>query len=151
MLEGIRDLAEGRSPPTRLYDGAVLLSWTVTFVLFVASAAAVLLAARWRRQLANVIGAGIVFQVLTLLQPPLPIGVLCTLGLLLLARPRSGAGQDPSAGPAPESARAPSSSTGSAVAAPERQEAPPDGADMLNEPGRASDAAEAASPEPGPR
>jgi hypothetical protein len=31
--------------------------------------------------------AGVVFQVLTLLQPPLPVGVLCTLGLLFFARP----------------------------------------------------------------
>jgi hypothetical protein len=97
MLEGIRDLAEGRSPPTRLYDGAVLACWMVTFVLFVASAAAVLLATRWRRHLAHVIGAGVVFQLLTLLQPPLPIGVLSTLGLLVLARPRSTAAKHRSA------------------------------------------------------
>jgi hypothetical protein len=151
MLEGIRDLAEGRTPPTRLYDGAVLASWTVTFVLFVASAAAVLLAARWRRQLAHVVGAGVVFQVLTLLQPPLPIGVLCTLSLLLLVRPRSTAAKHRSAEPEQESTRALSTSTGSAVAAPEGQDAAPGGADVLDEPGNASDAVEAASAELGAR
>jgi hypothetical protein len=88
MLEGIRDLAEGRTPPTRLYDGALLCLWLVTFVSFLAAAAAVLLSSRWPRQLLALLGAGVVFQVLTLVQPSLPIGVLCTLGLLLLARPR---------------------------------------------------------------
>jgi hypothetical protein len=99
MMEGIRDLAEGRSPPTRLYDGAVLCSWTATFVLFIASAAAVLLATRWRRPLALLLAAGAVFQILTLLQPPLLLGVLCTLGLLLFARPGAREPEGHSAGP----------------------------------------------------
>lgn len=87
MMAGIRDLAEGRAPPTRWYDGAVLCSWAATFILFLASAAGVVLSVRWRRPLARLIAAGVVFQVLTLLQPPLALGALCTLGLLLLARP----------------------------------------------------------------
>jgi hypothetical protein len=99
MLEGIRDLAEGRSPPTRLYDGAVLGSWTATFIIFIASAASVLSSRRWRQRLGLVMAAGVVFQILTLLQPPLTVGVLCTLGLLLLARPRSARAEPHSAKP----------------------------------------------------
>ena len=98
MLESIRDLAEGRAPPTRLYDGALLCLWLTTFLTFLAAAVAVLLSSRWRRQLLVLIGAGIVFQVLTLVQPSLPIGVLCTMGLLLFAWPRS-RDSAPSAGP----------------------------------------------------
>jgi hypothetical protein len=86
MMVGIRDLAEGRSPPTRLYDGAVLCSWVATFVLFIASAAGVLVSTRWKRPLAVLLAAGVAFQVLTLLQPPLLLAVLCTLGLALFAR-----------------------------------------------------------------
>jgi hypothetical protein len=99
MLEGIRDLAEGRTPPTRAYDGAVLCLWFATFVSFLAAATAVLVSSHWRRQLLVMIGAGVVFQVLTLAQPSLPVGVLCTLGLLLFARPRS-QGSERSARPA---------------------------------------------------
>jgi hypothetical protein len=82
MMIGIRDLAEGRPPATRAEDAAVLGSWTATFALFVASAVRVLLGSRWRRALALMMAAGVVFQVLTLLQPALPFGVLCTLALL---------------------------------------------------------------------
>ncbi|MEY4543970.1 MAG: hypothetical protein RL685_165 [Pseudomonadota bacterium] len=87
MLVGIRDLAEGRSPPTRLYDGAQLALWASTFAIFIASLIAVLLGAHWHRHLRVLLGAGVVFQILTLLQPPLLIGGLCMLGLMVLARP----------------------------------------------------------------
>jgi len=96
MLVGIRDLAEGRAPPTRLYDATLLVLWTLTFVTFISSAVAVLLVTRWRRQLFVLVAAGVVFQVLTLLQPPLPIALLCTLGLLLFARPRGTGAAAPS-------------------------------------------------------
>jgi hypothetical protein len=89
MLESIRDLAEARTRPTRLQDAAVLSLWLATFVSFLAAAVAVLLSSRWRRQLLVLIGSGVVFQILTLLQPPLLIGALCTFALLLFSWPRS--------------------------------------------------------------
>jgi menaquinone-dependent protoporphyrinogen oxidase len=83
MMEGIRGLAEGH-PPTRLADNAMLGLWTLTFGVFAASALLVVFGRRWQRHLAGFLAAGIVFQALTLGQPPLWLGSTLVLGLLLL-------------------------------------------------------------------
>ena len=83
MLEGIRGLAEGR-PPTRFADNAMIGLWALTFGVFVASALLVVLGHGWVRRLLSFSLAGVVFQVLTLGQPPLWLGASMVLGLLIL-------------------------------------------------------------------
>ena len=49
--------------------------WTITFALVVVSAVQVLRRREWKRPLAGFVGSGLVFQVLTLGQPPVVLGV----------------------------------------------------------------------------
>ena len=84
MLEGIAGLAEGH-PISARADALMVALWAVAFAVFIASAALVLLGRRWRLRLLSFTGAGLVFQVLTLGQPRLLLGVPLVAGLLLLA------------------------------------------------------------------
>ena len=74
MMVGIKDLAEGRDRGRLLNHGQVAL-WTITFVLFVSAGIMVLRRRAWARPLAAFTLAGLIFQVLTLAQPPLLLGV----------------------------------------------------------------------------
>jgi hypothetical protein len=84
MLKGIAGLAEG-TPISASADAVMVVLWALTFTVFVASALSVLLGHRWRLRLLCFIAAGLVFQVLTLGQPSLLLGVPLVAGLLLLA------------------------------------------------------------------
>jgi hypothetical protein len=84
MLEGIRGLAEGR-PISPLRDHAMLALWTLTFVAFLAASVLVLTGVRWRRSLGAFVAAGVVFQILTLAQPSLLLGIPLVVALLLFA------------------------------------------------------------------
>jgi hypothetical protein len=84
MLEGIRGLAEGQ-PISPVRDHAMLALWTLTFVAFMAAGVLVLMGVRWRRSLGAFVAAGVVFQILTLGQPPLLLGIPLVVVLLLFA------------------------------------------------------------------
>jgi len=91
MLEGIRGLAEGR-PISRLTDTLMLVLWTLAFVTFVAAGVFVLLGARWRRRVVGFVLAGAAFEILTLGQTSLWLGIPLVVSLLLFTwaprRPR---------------------------------------------------------------
>jgi hypothetical protein len=73
---GIKQLAEGRSRDRVMNDIHVAL-WAVTFGLLVAAVAMVLRRVEdWRRPLAGFVIAAVVFQILTLGQPPIAIGIV---------------------------------------------------------------------------
>ncbi len=74
MMLGIKDLAEGRSRG-RLINHAQVALWTITFGLFLTAAVMVFVRASWVRALAAFTLAGLIFQVLTLAQPPLLLGI----------------------------------------------------------------------------
>lgn len=74
MMIGIAQLAEGRRRNRTANDVHVVL-WTITAALFVAAAIGTLQSSAWKRQLLGFALAGIVFQLLTLRQPPLLLGV----------------------------------------------------------------------------
>jgi hypothetical protein len=74
MMEGIRARAEGRHV-SRAADDAEVVLWIVTFVGFIASAVLALAGRRWRLRTVTFMGAGLLFQLLTLVQPSLFIGV----------------------------------------------------------------------------
>lgn len=88
MLEGIKGLAEGR-PISRASDMLQLLSWLVSFTLFVASGVLVLLGSRPRRRLLGFAASGVVFQIVTLVQPIPVVSVLLILALSVLGWPSS--------------------------------------------------------------
>ncbi|HET7459245.1 MAG TPA: hypothetical protein VFJ74_16465 [Gemmatimonadaceae bacterium] len=72
---GIAQLAEGRDRG-RATNHLQLLLWTITFGMIVSAAVMVLRRRRaWRQPLAGFVAAAVLFQILTLLQPPLSIGV----------------------------------------------------------------------------
>lgn len=83
MLEGIRGLAEGR-PVSKVRDGILLASWALAFAMFLAGALSVLAGARWRRALLLFAAAGIVFQLLTFVQPAAPLALLLVSALVVL-------------------------------------------------------------------
>jgi hypothetical protein len=91
MLEGIKGLAEGR-PISRTSDLLQLLSWFVSFALFVASASLVLMGSRLRRSLLGFATAGVVFQIVTLVQPLPTISILLVVGLCALVWPSAPVG-----------------------------------------------------------
>jgi hypothetical protein len=94
MLEGIRGLAEGQ-PISPFRDHAMLALWTLTFVTFMAAGVLVLAGVRWRRSLGAFVAAGVVFQILTLAQPSLLLGIPLVVALLLFAgMPALGSGHD---------------------------------------------------------
>ena len=83
MLQGIAGLAQGRGP-SRTEDNLMLCLWAAAFGMFVSSAVLVALGMRWQRRLASFVAAGICFQILTLVQPPLWLGIPLVLGLAWL-------------------------------------------------------------------
>jgi hypothetical protein len=90
MLEGIRGLAEGRPIP-RLRDDAMVALWVLTFGSFLAAGVLVVSGRCWQRRLAAFIAAGLLFQILTLVQPPLLLAIpLVMLSLLFTGMPASG-------------------------------------------------------------
>jgi len=81
---GIKQLAEGESRQ-RLLNHVQVVLWTITFGLFIAAAVQVLRSGGRRRAVAATLVSAAVFQVLTLGQPPLFLGVTlvgCTGGVL---------------------------------------------------------------------
>lgn len=81
---GIKQLAEGSSR-SRLLNHAQVALWAVTFGLFVAAIVLVFRREHWTVPLAGFIAAGLVFELLTLRQPPVGVGValVCALGILI--------------------------------------------------------------------
>lgn len=81
MLEGIAALAEGRAIP-KWHDHLQLLSWASSFLALLAAAALIVLGRDWLRHLAGFVAAGLVFQLVTLLQPSPIVGLLLVLALV---------------------------------------------------------------------
>jgi hypothetical protein len=82
MMEGIKARAEDR-PVSERRDGIQVLLWALTFGLFAASAVLVLEGRAWRWHLGTFVAAGLLFALLTLVQPGVWIGVPLVLGLAL--------------------------------------------------------------------
>ncbi len=78
MMLGIEDLAEG-SARHRYVNHAQVVLWFVTFAMFVVGLGSVFVGPVWRRKLTGTVTAAIVFQVLTLGQPPIDVAVLLVL------------------------------------------------------------------------
>ena len=90
MLEGIRGLAESR-PISRVRDHSMVALWVLTFGNFLAAGVLVVLGRCWQRRLAAFVAAGLLFQILTLVQPPLLLALpLVLASLLLTAMPALG-------------------------------------------------------------
>jgi len=88
MLVGIKQLAEGGSRH-RLANHAQVVFWNLTGLLFLAAAVMMVAGARWRRALAGLLASAVAFQVLTLLQPSVAIGILVTVApAWILAGPK---------------------------------------------------------------
>lgn len=83
MMIGIKQLAEGSSRG-RFWNHTHVVLWTIAFGLFITAAVMVLRAKNWRRPLAGFLGAGILFQVLTLVQPSPLLGALLLANLIAL-------------------------------------------------------------------
>lgn len=84
MMQGIKLHAEGR-PVSRLSDVAQVVLWTITFGLFVVSAALVFPRRAWLGSLGVFLATGVLFQVQTFVQPAPLVGMflVITLGALL--------------------------------------------------------------------
>jgi hypothetical protein len=82
-MEGVKTLAEG-GKPSRIGDGVQVALWAALFVAFVASAALVLAGRSVGEHLVTFTGAGLLFQLLTLVQPSPIIGVAL---LIVTVRP----------------------------------------------------------------
>ena len=98
MLMGIAQLAEGANRH-RLANHAHVVLWTLTFGLVIAAGVLVLRRDRWFRRLAALVAALVVFQLLTLGQPPIGVGVVLVAAVWALlwwpARPRRTVGSAP--------------------------------------------------------
>jgi chromate transport protein ChrA len=75
MMIGLKQLAETGARSRRL-NNIHLLLWTVTLAMFLAAGLMVIRSSDWRRPLLSFIAAAAVFQILTLGQPSLIVGVL---------------------------------------------------------------------------
>jgi hypothetical protein len=82
MMEGIKARAEGRQVSKAADDAQVAL-WAITFVAFIASAGLALAGRQWRRRTVTFIAAGALFELLTLGQPRLLVGVPLVIALCL--------------------------------------------------------------------
>jgi hypothetical protein len=74
MMEGIKARAEERNVSKAADDVQVVL-WILALVGLIASAVLALTGNRWRRRIGTFVGAGLLFQLLTLGQPSLGIGI----------------------------------------------------------------------------
>jgi hypothetical protein len=77
MMIGIKQLAEG-GHRHRIQNHVQVVLWTIVFVLFATAVVLVLIGRGWRRALLTTVIAGIVFQILTLVQPSLFAGMILT-------------------------------------------------------------------------
>jgi hypothetical protein len=82
MMEGVKARAEGRSV-SKAADNTQVLLWTVTFIAFLSSGLLVLLGRHWRRRAVTFSAAGLLFGLLTLVQPPIAVGLPLTIALCL--------------------------------------------------------------------
>lgn len=90
MLEGIRGLAENR-PLSRLRDNSMVALWVLTFGSFLTAGILVLSGRCWQRSLAAFVAAGLLFQILTLVQPPLLLALpLVVASLVFTGMPALG-------------------------------------------------------------
>jgi hypothetical protein len=80
MMEGVKARAEDRPVSERRDDLQVLL-WALTFGLLLASAVLVVEGRAWRWHLGTFVAAGLLFAVLTLVQPSVLAGVPLVLAL----------------------------------------------------------------------
>ncbi len=78
MMIGIKQLAE-QGTRHRTANHVQVVLWFVTFAIFVVGLASVFVKIAWKRALTGTVAAAIVFQVLTLGQPPLDVGILLVL------------------------------------------------------------------------
>jgi len=87
---GLKQLAEG-GDRFRIVNHAHVVLWTITFVLFGAAAVMVLRRERWVPSLGGFVAAAVVFQFLTLGQPPLWLAttLVALLATVLWIPPRS--------------------------------------------------------------
>jgi hypothetical protein len=74
MMEGIKARAEG-GLVSKVRDDLQIVLWTITFSLLVASAALVIRGRDWPRRCAVFTAAGVLFAILTLVQPNLLLGI----------------------------------------------------------------------------
>lgn len=86
MMEGIKARAEERHV-SKAADVVQVALWIVTFVGFIASAVLALAGRRWRQRTIAFVGAGLLFQLLTLVQPSLFIGIPLVITLCLAIWP----------------------------------------------------------------
>lgn len=94
MMIGIKQLTETGNRG-RLSNHVSVVLWAITFVVFITAAVLVMRGKDWRRALVGFGTAGIVFQVLTLGQPPAPVGLtLVWMVLALLWWPSRAASAD---------------------------------------------------------
>jgi hypothetical protein len=92
MLIGLREVAE-TGARSRVANHLHVLLWLLTFAVFVAAIVLLIHRQDLERPLLALLGAAVVFQILTLGQPPLWIGALLVLATaLLLRRPRQARG-----------------------------------------------------------
>ncbi len=82
MMEGVKARAEGRSV-SKAADNTQVLLWTATFIAFVASGLLVLVGHDWRRRAVTFVAAGLLFGLLTLVQPSIALGLPLTIALCL--------------------------------------------------------------------
>lgn len=82
MLVNVRTLAEGGTT-SRVSEFVDVALWALTFLLLVAALVAVARGRRWWPALVVAVLAAVVFQVLTLLQPPAAVGAPLVLGLAM--------------------------------------------------------------------
>jgi hypothetical protein len=92
-MEGIKLRAEG-GHGSKDADTVQVALWTLTFALFLVAGVLAVKREQWLRPLAAFATAGIVFQLLTFLQPPVVVGaalVLAAAAVLWLRLPQRGA------------------------------------------------------------
>lgn len=80
-LKTIKQLAEGERP-CEWADNLQVLLWTVTFICFLASVVLVLAGRQPQRRLATGVASGLLFMLLTLVQPTPFLGLPLVLGLV---------------------------------------------------------------------
>jgi hypothetical protein len=88
-MTSVKELAEGGRPGTA-QDTAQVILWTFVFAAFVTAGVLTIVARRPGRPIAAFITAGLLFQILTLVQPHPALGAaLAGAAALAIARPRS--------------------------------------------------------------
>ncbi|MDE3173834.1 MAG: hypothetical protein KGN74_12230 [Gemmatimonadota bacterium] len=78
MMIGIRQLVEEDSR-YRVQNHVQVVLWFVTFAMFVVGLASIFVKTAWKRALTGTVAAAVVFQILTLGQPPVDVGILLVL------------------------------------------------------------------------